>query len=241
MILWPAVDIRAGKAVRLERGRFETETVYDQDPLEAAKRWAAEGARALHVVDLDGARAGSPVNLKHVERIATATDLPVQMGGGLRTAAAVEQAIAAGAQRVILGTVAYADPELVTRLVAEYGEQVAVSLDARQGRLAGAGWLEQTDLTPEQLAAQLAQGGVRNLIYSNIDHDGMLAGPDLEGIARIAAATDAHLIYSGGIASLQDLEALTETDHDTLEGVIVGKALYERRFTVAEGQEALDR
>ncbi len=139
MILWPAVDILGGKAVRLERGRFDTETVYDQDPLEAARRWAADGARALHIVDLDGARTGRPVNLEHVERIAKAVEVPVQVGGGLRSAAAVKSALDAGAQRVIIGTAAYTDLDLLRRLVDDHGEQVTVSLDARQGKLAGCG------------------------------------------------------------------------------------------------------
>jgi phosphoribosylformimino-5-aminoimidazole carboxamide ribotide isomerase len=240
MILWPAVDILDGKAVRLERGRFGSETVYDLDPLEAAKRWLAEGARALHVVDLDGARSGSPVNLKQVERIASSANVPVQVGGGLRSAAAVTKALQSGADRVVIGTVAYTDPALLKALLAEHGERVTVSLDARQGRVAGAGWLDQTEVSPEHLAKQLSELGLRHLIYSSIDRDGTLAGPDLEGIARIAAATAACLSYSGGIASLQDLEALARSDHDNLDGVIVGKALYERRFTVAEGQAVLD-
>jgi phosphoribosylformimino-5-aminoimidazole carboxamide ribotide isomerase len=241
VILWPAVDIRGGKAVRLHRGRFEAETVYDQDPLEAAQRWVAEGALALHVVDLDGARTGAPVNLEHVERIAQGTNVPIQVGGGLRTNAAIQAVIDAGAERIVLGTAAYGDPDLLEELIENYGERVIVSLDARQGRVAAAGWLEQTELSPQQLATRLEKRGVQNFVYSSIDRDGTLAGPDLEGASKIAAAISGGLVYSGGIASLHDLEAIARLRQDRLEGVIVGTALYERCFTVGEGQETLNR
>ncbi len=240
MILWPAVDILGGKAVRLQRGEFGTATIYDQDPLEAAQRWLAEGARALHVVDLDGARTGSPANLEHIRRIRHATTVPLQAGGGLRSPSAIEQIIDAGVDRIVLGTSTYSDPELLDQALREHGERVVVSLDARQGRIAGAGWLEQTELTPEQLTQDLERRGLKHLIYSSIDRDGMLEGPDLEAIKRIASSSPAALIYSGGIASTQDLEAIAQIRQKNIEGVIVGKALYERRFTVAEGQETLD-
>ena len=241
MILWPAVDILGGQAVRLQRGEFGTATVYDQDPLEAAARWLAEGARALHVVDLDGARTGNPANLEHVRRIRSATEVPLQVGGGLRSAGAIERAIDAGADRIVLGTSAYSDPALLDEALGKHGERVVVSLDTRRGRIAGGGWLEQTELDPEALARGLERRGLRHIIYSSIDRDGMLEGPDLEGIERIASSSPAALIYSGGIASSRDLEAVAGLPHANLRGVIVGKALYERRFTVAEGQEALDR
>lgn len=241
MILWPAVDVLGGKAVRLQRGEFGTATVYDQDPLEAAQRWLAEGAQALHVVDLDGARAGRPANLEQVSRIRSATEVPLQVGGGLRSADAIERALDAGADRIVLGTSAYSDPELLDEALAKHGERVVASLDTRQGRIAGGGWLEQTELDAEALAKDFERRGLRHIIYSNIDRDGMLEGPDLEGIDRIASSSRSALIYSGGIASPRDLEAVGGLPHANLEGVIVGKALYERRFTVAEGQEALDR
>lgn len=240
MILWPAIDILDGKAVRLERGRFGTETVYDQDPLEAARRWESEGARALHVVDLDGARSGTPKNLSHVERIAGSVDLPVQVGGGLRTEQAALDAVSAGADRIVLGTAAYANPELLGSLLQAHGQRVVVSLDARAGQLAGGGWLEQTAITPRALIEQLERRGVRHLVYSSIERDGMLEGPDLESLRPIASSTNASLIYSGGVSSLEDLEALARIGH-RLEGVIVGKALYERRFTAAAAQERLDQ
>jgi phosphoribosylformimino-5-aminoimidazole carboxamide ribotide isomerase len=241
MIVWPAVDIRDGKAVRLHRGRFEAETVYDQDPLEAAQRWVADGARALHVVDLDGARTGAPANLEHVKRIAQATKVPLEVGGGLRTAADVAAAIDTGAERIVLGTAAYRHPDLLDDLLKKYGDKIVVSLDARQGQIAAAGWLEQTELIPEQLATQLEGRGVQRFVYSSIDRDGTLGGPDLEGAKKTAAAISGSLVYSGGIASLKDLEALARLGCENLQGVIVGKALYEWRFTVGEGQETLDK
>lgn len=241
MILWPAVDILGGKAVRLERGEFGTAKVYDLDPLEAAQRWLAEGARALHVVDLDGARTGRPANVEHIRRIGSASSVRLQVGGGLRTPTAIERAIDAGADRIVLGTSAYSDPALLDWALSKHAERVVVSLDARQGRIAGAGWLEQTELEPEQLIKDLERRGLRHLIYSSIERDGMLNGPDLEGIVRTASSTAASLIYSGGIASTGELEAIARLPHANIGGVIVGKALYERRFTVAQGQEILDR
>ncbi len=240
MILWPAIDILDGKAVRLERGRFGTETVYDQDPLEAARRWESGGARALHIVDLDGARSGTPENLSQVERIAGSVDLPLQVGGGLRSEQAAMDAVSAGADRIVLGTAAYANPKLLDSLLEAHRERVVVSLDVRGGRVAGAGWLEQTAITPQALIGNLESRGVRHLVYSSIERDGMLEGPDLQSLRPIARSINASLIYSGGISSLEDLEALARIGH-RLEGVIVGKALYERRFTVAAGQERLDR
>jgi phosphoribosylformimino-5-aminoimidazole carboxamide ribotide isomerase len=240
MILLPAIDILEGKAVRLAQGSFEQRTEYDADPLDAARRWVSEGARALHVVDLDGARSGEPVNLEHVRRIASEVDVPVQVGGGLRHIESVRAAIDAGAARVILGTAAYEDVDLLDAAVAEYQDRVVVSIDARQGKLAGAGWTEQTDIPIESVIEGMTLRGVRRFVYSSIERDGMLAGPDLEGARRVAEAVRGSYIYSGGVSSPEDLRALARLRQVNLAGVIVGKALYERRFTVAEGQAALE-
>lgn len=241
MILWPAIDILGGKAVRLVQGRFGTQTAYDADPVQRARRWVDERARALHVVDLDGARAGTPVNLEHLERIAAAVEVPIQFGGGLRTAASVRAAISAGADRVVLGTAAYRDPDLLDRALAEHPERVVVSVDVRHGKLAGAAWTEETEIGEEAAVQRLGGRGVRRFVYSSIDRDGMLTGPDLDGARRIGAALEGTFLYSGGVSSLGDLEALRALALANLRGVIVGKALYERRFTVAEGQALLDR
>jgi len=240
MILLPAVDILEGKAVRLTRGEFDQSTVYDTDPLDAARRWVEEGARRLHVVDLDGARSGAPVNLDHVRRIAQAVDVPIQVGGGLRTMAAVREVVGAGATRVVIGTAAYTDVDFLDQAVAELDDRVVVSIDARAGKLAGAGWTEQTDIPIEAVIEQLAARGVRRFVYSSIDRDGMLGGPDLEGARRVADAVRGTYAYSGGIASLEDLRALVELRQVNLRAVIVGKALYEERFTVGEAQAVLD-
>jgi phosphoribosylformimino-5-aminoimidazole carboxamide ribotide isomerase len=240
MILLPAVDILDGKAVRLTRGEFDQKTVYDADPLDAARRWVDDGARRLHVVDLDGARTGAPVNLEHVQRIAAEVDVPIQVGGGLRTMAAVHDAVNAGATRVVIGTAAYTDIDFLDQAVAELDDRVVVSLDARAGKLAGAGWTQQTDIPIEAVIEQLGARGVRRYVYSSIDRDGMLDGPDLDGARRVAEAVRGTYAYSGGISSLDDLRVLVELRQVNLRAVIVGTALYERRFTVAEGQAVLD-
>ena len=240
MILLPAVDILEGKAVRLTQGEFDQATIYDADPLEAARRWVDEGARGLHVVDLDGARQGAPINIEHVRRITAEVPVPVQVGGGLRTIRAVRDAVDAGAARVVIGTAAYQDVDFLDEAIAEFDDRVVVSIDARQGRLAAAGWTQQTDIPIEAVIGQLGARGVRRYVYSSIDRDGMLAGPDLEGARRVAEAVRGTYAYSGGIAALDDLRALVELRQVNLSGVIVGTALYERRFTVAEAQAALD-
>jgi phosphoribosylformimino-5-aminoimidazole carboxamide ribotide isomerase len=240
MILLPAVDILDGKAVRLTRGEFDQRTVYDTDPLDAARRWVEGGARTLHVVDLDGARSGAPVNLEHVRRIAAELPVPLQVGGGLRTIEAVQQAIGAGAARVLLGTAAYQDVDFLDTAIAELDDRVVVSVDVRDGRVAAAGWTEQTDIPLEAVIEHLNARGVRRFVYSSIDRDGMLAGPDLDGARRVAQTVRGSYTYSGGVSSLEDLRALVALRQVNLNGVIVGKALYEGKFTVAAAQAVLD-
>ena len=240
MILLPAIDILEGKAVRLAMGDFEAKTEYDEDPLDAARRWVADGARSLHVVDLDGARSGTPKNLGHVERIAQDVDVPVQVGGGLRNATAVRDAISAGAARVVLGTAAYSDVDFIDTALAEYGDRVVVSVDVRAGKLATSGWTQQTEIPAESVIEQLGCRGVRRFVYSNIERDGMLEGPDLSEVQRVARTVRGSFIYSGGVSTLDDLHALVALRQVNLAGVIVGKALYERRFEVAQAQAILD-
>ncbi|HYM45882.1 MAG TPA: 1-(5-phosphoribosyl)-5-[(5-phosphoribosylamino)methylideneamino]imidazole-4-carboxamide isomerase [Solirubrobacteraceae bacterium] len=242
MRLYPAIDILGGSAVRLTRGSFEEKKVYDSDPLSAARGWVEQGARYLHVVDLDGARAGTPQNLGCLREIAAEFQTPVQYGGGLRSAQAVAEALSAGARRLILGTAAFADPDLLSGALGEHGpERVLVSVDVRGGRVATAGWTETTELEAAEVIARLHAQGVRELVYTNVDRDGMLEGPDLDEVARVADAAQGRLIYSGGIGSLADLEGLAGLpDGSRVDGVIVGKALYERRFTVTQALEILD-
>jgi len=238
MILYPAIDILDGKAVRLSRGQFDQKTVYDADPVEAAERWVRAGAHALHVVDLDGARTGAPVNLDHVRRIASAVGVPIQLGGGLRSAQAIHDALAAGAARLVLGTAAYRDVDFLDQALSEHRDRVLVSVDARAGKLAAAGWTEQTDLPAEVVIERLGDRGVRSFVYSSIERDGTMSGPDLDEVARVARVVKGRFIYSGGVSSLDDLRALAGLRQVNLAGVIVGKALYEGRFTVAEANEA---
>jgi len=240
MILLPAIDILGGKAVRLARGDFDAKTEYDADPLEAARRWVANGARALHVVDLDGARSGSPQNLDHVRRIAQTVEVPVQVGGGLRTVDDVRRAVDAGASRVVLGTAAYTDVDFIDTVLLDHGERVIVSVDVREGKLAASGWTQQTEIPAESVIQQLGDRGVKRFVYSNIDRDGMLEGPDLTEVQRIAGTVRGSFIYSGGVSTLDDLHALVALRQVNLSGVIVGKALYERRFDVSEAQRILD-
>ncbi len=243
MRLIPAIDIRGGHAVRLVQGDYDRELRFDADPLDAAHRWVEEGASWLHVVDLDGAREGAPVNLEHVERIATETGALVELGGGLRDADAVERVLGAGAQRVVIGTAALTSPELVEALVATHGpERVAVSIDVRAGEVAHSGWRERSSASPAGLVREMSDRGVRSFVYTPVEADGMLEGPALDGLHELPAAMekDAETIYAGGIGTTAHLEQLAALDLEGLAGVIVGRALYEGKFTVPEGQAALD-
>jgi phosphoribosylformimino-5-aminoimidazole carboxamide ribotide isomerase len=239
LILYPAIDIRDGKAVRLTRGRYEDETVYHDDPLAAARSWVEAGARFLHVVDLDGARSGVPAALGHLRRIVQDAGVPVQYGGGLRDAGAVAAALAAGAERVIVGTAALRDVDFLDAIVAAHGNRVVVSVDVRGGRIATAGWTEVSDLPATEAITRLQDRGVATFVYTDADRDGALEGPSLDDVAVVARAVRGHFLYAGGIGSLEDLRALRGLRQVNLAGVIVGKALYERRFSVAEGQAAL--
>jgi len=239
MILLPAIDIRDGRAVRLERGDFDRETVYADDPLEAARSFVEAGAKTLHVVDLDGARTGEPVNLEHLRRIATELRVPVQYGGGLRTLVAVREALAAGAERVVLGTAAYSDVEFLDSVIETWGVRIVVAVDVREGHVSVAGWTKATQMLPEDVIERMQRRGVKQFVFTNVDHDGMLDGPDLDEVRRVSDAIRGRFLYSGGVASVGDLTALRELRLVNLAGVISGKALYEHRFTVAEGIEAL--
>jgi phosphoribosylformimino-5-aminoimidazole carboxamide ribotide isomerase len=240
LILYPAIDIRDGKAVRLIQGDYNQETAYDDDPVVAARRWVDGGARWLHVVDLDGARAGEPVNLEHVRRIVAAVSVPVQLGGGLRDSKKVEEAFSSGAERIVLGTAAVRDPAMAGAIAAAHGERVVASVDSRSGKVAAEGWTEPSDLGTTEVIAALSARGISRFVYTPVDVDGLMAGPDLDSLREAAEATDGELIYSGGVGSLDDLRALADLEIDNLGGVIVGRALYEQRFTVAEAQAVLE-
>ncbi len=221
MILYPAIDIRDGRAVRLIQGDYEQETAYDDDPVVAARRWADGGARWLHVVDLDGARAGEPVNLEHVRRIVAAVGVPVQLGGGLRDSKKVEQAISSGAERVVLGTAAVRDPELAAAIADAHGDRVVASVDSRSGKVAAEGWTEASELGTAEVISALADRGIRRFVYTPVDVDGLMEGPDVDSLK-------------------EDLRSLSRLGLENLGGVIVGRALYEQRFTVADAQAVLE-
>jgi phosphoribosylformimino-5-aminoimidazole carboxamide ribotide isomerase len=243
LILYPAIDIRDGQAVRLVQGDYDREIVFDADPVDAALRWVEQGARSLHVVDLDGARSGAPVNLDHVRRICAVAEVPVQVGGGLRSSEHVDEALEAGADRAILGTAAIAEPALIEALAARHGERIVVSADARAGRVAVEGWELEAAIGSPELVAALAGRGVRNFVYTPVEVDGTLEGPVVEGVREVcetAAEAGAELVYSGGVGDLGHLRELAGLGLRALAGVIVGRALYEGRFTVAEGQQAIE-
>jgi phosphoribosylformimino-5-aminoimidazole carboxamide ribotide isomerase len=240
VILYPAIDILDGQAVRLRQGDFAEKTVYRDSPLEAARSWVDEGARFLHIVDLDGARTGSPQNLRHVEAITAELSVPVQLGGGLRSLPSVRDALRAGVERVILGTAAYTDIDFLDDVLGAFRERVIVSVDTRGGNVSTSGWQETTQMPADSVIERLQQRGVRSFIYTNVDRDGMLEGPDTDEVRRIAGVVRGRFLYSGGIGSLEDLERLAALRQVNLGGVIVGKALYEGRFTIREAQRALE-
>jgi phosphoribosylformimino-5-aminoimidazole carboxamide ribotide isomerase len=238
--LYPAIDLQGGLAVRLIQGDFAASTTFNEDPVAQAQLFADDGATALHVVDLDGAREGVPAQAPLVAEIANRFPGDVQLGGGLRTRAAIETAIATGVRRVVLGTVALEDRGLLEWAVRRLEDRLAVAIDAREGKVATHGWQQVSDVDATQVAADLVTTGVRTLIYTDIARDGTLSGPNLNALRRLAdVAPPLRLVASGGISSLADLAALRALGLPNLSGVIVGRALYEGRFTVAEALTTL--
>ncbi|MBC7234216.1 MAG: 1-(5-phosphoribosyl)-5-[(5-phosphoribosylamino)methylideneamino]imidazole-4-carboxamide isomerase [Chloroflexi bacterium] len=245
MIIYPAIDLRKGRCVRLRQGLAEEETVFADDPLEAAERWAAEGAEWLHVVNLDGAlgEAGA-ANLAALERILSSIALPVQFGGGVRTVDDVRRLIDLGVRRVILGTVAVRQPEVVAEALARHGEEaIAVGIDARDGRVAIHGWTDTTEIAAVDLGRRMAGLGVCHAIYTDVARDGMLSGVNVSATAALARKTGLKVIASGGVASLEDICALKAQESAGIEGVIIGMALYRGHIAlpdalrVAKGEE----
>jgi phosphoribosylformimino-5-aminoimidazole carboxamide ribotide isomerase len=234
MTVYPAIDLRGGRCVRLFQGAFDRETVYGDDPVAVARGFAAAGARWLHVVDLDGARAGAPVQRDLVARICQAAGIPVQVGGGLRTREAVETVLAAGAARVVLGTAAVTAPELCAAVACAHPGRVAVGLDVRAGRVRVAGWTEEAALEPAALARRAAAAGAAAVIYTDVERDGTERGPDLEGTRAVARAARVPVIASGGVGALAHLEALAALAPDGVAGVIIGRALYTGAVRLAD-------
>ena len=224
MNIYPAIDLKDNACVRLLQGRMEDATVYGKDPAQMARRWVAEGARWLHVVDLDGAFAGESVNLPAIRAIVAAAGIPVQLGGGIRTMEQIDRMLRqVGVQRVILGTAAIEEPDLVEKAVQRYGERIAVGIDASHGRVAVRGWAEATAVSPVELGQKMVALGIQTIIYTDISRDGMLTGPNFEATQALIKATGAQVIVSGGVASLADIRCSRSIG---AEGVILGRAIY---------------
>ncbi len=235
----PAIDLKDGKCVRLRQGRAEDMTVYSDDPVATALRWEAEGARLLHVVDLDGAFEKRPVHTEWVARIAKAISIPVELGGGIRTADHIRTLLDKGVARVILGTRACSDPEGVRQLAAEFGDAMVVGIDARDGKVQVKGWVETTGVSALDLARQMEKAGVRTLIYTDTATDGMLGGPNLAAVRSLCEAVPhCRIIASGGVSEPAHAAALAGMSLPNLEGAIVGKALYDGRTTLQALQSA---
>lgn len=234
MIIFPAIDIRGGRCVRLTEGRFDKETVFADNPADMALKWAAAGAEYLHVVDLDGALAGKSVNLAVVSTIAKSVNIPIQLGGGIRTLDNIEEVLAAGVSRVILGSVAVRNPELVREACRKFGNKIVVGIDARDGQAAVDGWEVAGGVGAEELAKKMAEAGVARIIYTDISRDGTLQGVNVAATASLAKAAGIPVIASGGVKSLEDITALKAANSDGgIEGVIVGKAIYTGAVDVA--------
>lgn len=239
MILFPAIDIRNGRCVRLTEGKFECETIFAEDPAEMAVRWADAGAEYLHVVDLDGALAGQSSNTEVIKRILAKVKIPVQVGGGIRTLANIENMLALGVTRVILGSVAVRDPELVREACQKFPGQVVVGIDAKNGEVAVEGWGIGGGIGAVELAKKMAAVGVEHIIFTDISRDGMLSGVNVEATAELAKASGVKVIASGGVSSLADIKALQAHAADGIEGCIIGKAIYTGALDLKEALAAL--
>ena len=235
----PAIDLLDGKCVRLYQGDYDRASIFNDNPVEVARQWVEEGATRLHVVDLDGAKAGKSVNLSVIEAIAQAIDIPVQVGGGLRDRAGVARLLNTGVQRAILGTVAVEKPELVTELCNEFPEQIVVGIDARDGKVATRGWLETSEVAATDLAQRMAQQGAAAIIYTDIHRDGTLSGPNMEALRELAESIDIPVIASGGVSSLTDLLSLLSLESVGVTGVIVGRAIYTGDVSLKEAVRAV--
>lgn len=238
MVILPAIDLKDGKCVRLRQGRVAEMTVYSDDPAAQARIWAGQGAEQLHVVDLDGAFQGEPQHVEVIGKIVEAAAIPVEVGGGLRNEAHVELLLSVGVARVIIGTRALEDLSFVSGLTRRFGDRIAVGIDARDGFVQVRGWVETTAKRAVELARQVEESGVRTIIYTDTATDGMLGGPNLEAMREICAAVACRVIASGGVSAPEHVTALKALACENLYGAIVGKALYDRKTTLAAMQAA---
>ena len=235
----PAIDLLDGKCVRLYQGDYDRASIFNDNPVEVARKWAAEGATRLHVVDLDGAKVGKSVNLSVIEAIARAIDIPVQVGGGLRDRTGVSRLLETGVQRAILGTVAVEKPDLVTQLCNEFPQQIVVGIDARNGKVATRGWLETSEILATDLAQRMAQQGVAAIIYTDIHRDGTMIGPNMDALRELAESVSIPVIASGGVSSLTDLLTLLSLEPIGVTGAIIGKAIYTGDVSLKEAVRAV--
>jgi phosphoribosylformimino-5-aminoimidazole carboxamide ribotide isomerase len=239
MIVIPAIDLKDGRCVRLFQGDMDKETVYFADPLEAAKHWAGEGAELIHVVDLNGAVEGRPVHTREIAAMCATISIPIELGGGLRSLAALAEAFALGVARAIVGTAAYDNPEFLRQACEKFPGKIIVAIDARDGKVAVKGWKETTALDAVTLARRVEQDGAARIIYTDIARDGTREGVNLEETRRVAQAVSIPVIASGGVATLDDIRRLKEIEKDGVEGVIVGRALYTGGLRLREARTAV--
>ena len=236
MIIIPAIDLKHGCCVRLFQGEMDQETVYFENPLDAARHWVEQGATLIHIVDLDGAVEGRPVHTRQVEEICRQTNLAIELGGGLRSIEAVEAAFELGVARVVIGTAAYNDADFLRTLCRNFAGQIVVGIDARGGKVAVKGWKETTPMEAVELAKRCEQDGASRIIYTDISRDGTRDGVNLDETLKIARAVTIPVIASGGVATLEDIKILLPLEREGLEGVVVGRALYAGAFTLQEAR-----
>ncbi|MFL2915731.1 MAG: 1-(5-phosphoribosyl)-5-[(5-phosphoribosylamino)methylideneamino]imidazole-4-carboxamide isomerase [Nitrospinia bacterium] len=239
MRIIPAVDIKEGRCVRLVQGKADQETVYSNDPLSMANHWDEEGAQTIHVVDLDGAFQGSPINSEIVKKIIYSSSVDIQVGGGIRTLEAIEKYVKAGAYRVILGTIAQKEPEFVEEACRRFPNKIIIGIDAQNGLVAVKGWVEVSEQKATDLAQKMKSFGIAGFIFTDISRDGMLQGPNLESIKEFAECAQLPVIASGGVSRLEDIKNLAKLESYGVEGVIIGKALYDKTISFKEAREAL--
>jgi phosphoribosylformimino-5-aminoimidazole carboxamide ribotide isomerase len=237
MQIWPAIDLRGGKCVRLQQGDYDRETVFGDDPVAMARHWVAEGARCLHLVDLDGARDGRPTNLASIKAIIAAVKVPCELGGGIRDEETVGQLLGAGLARLVIGTRALREPEWFRNLCRAFPGRLVLGIDAREGRVATDGWLQTSSVAATDLARQVAAEPVAAIIYTDIAADGMLCGPNLSALQEMRDATSLPVIASGGVHAVEDIRRLAAL---RLAGCVIGRALYEGKFTVREALAAAE-
>ena len=234
MVILPAIDLKDGKCVRLYQGDYNRSTVFSDYPEEMALKWQQGGAKYLHIVDLDGAKEGEPVNIFSIKKILDTVNIPIEVGGGIRTLENIEDLLDMGAERVVLGSTAIEKPDLIREAAREFGERVIVGIDAKQGKAAVNGWSNVSDMTALELAIHVGDMGISTIIYTDISKDGTLAGHNAAATAELARQSGLPVIASGGVSSLDDIKALKAHQQDGIEGVVIGRALYTGALDLAE-------